>query len=510
MYLIRFPYYARETHFSEADKTGARIADGNILDAALSLDEVEGIFVINDDVDSGLQKVSREQESSRVMDVTSSWLRKTIESGGKYLAIVSAIDFSKMALWRQHLSASVPICAIVHAIPYEHLASLYLASACMARHYDRVLVSSEAGSAAVVSIFKQCESILGASCSERALLSQRVHVVPLPVKYLQMPENTKSTARNLFEIPQDSVVFLSLGRLTSTYKADLEPMIRAFAAIQSPEKRHLVIAGHEVETGYLKRLRSLAKSCGVSSSVKFILNIPSYSKGFVYALADVFVAPSDNIQETFGLAVVEAMMSRLPVVATRWSGYRDLVIDRETGFLIDTWLDVEDKSTLSMIAAAGRGVQFEKAMADRTLFNVNQMISAFNILLSDKNLRGSLGAAGHARALKHFSVSTVLPVYQSLWREQVFQAQNSPSLRGMPFDFVRPFEGFPQAQGKLSDMRIEIPTTGNAGHADDENGKGDLPGNLHHRRVGDVFSEGKDERALAGMLFKKGIFRLYY
>ncbi len=56
----------------------------------------------------------------------------------------------------------------------------------------------------------------------------------------------------------------------------------------------------------------------------------------VWHAADVFVSPSDNIQETFGLAVIEAMASGLPVVASDWDGYRDLVADGETGFLVPT------------------------------------------------------------------------------------------------------------------------------------------------------------------------------
>ena len=56
----------------------------------------------------------------------------------------------------------------------------------------------------------------------------------------------------------------------------------------------------------------------------------------VWHAADVFVSPSDNIQETFGLAVLEAMASGLPVVASDWDGYRDLVEDGQTGLLVPT------------------------------------------------------------------------------------------------------------------------------------------------------------------------------
>ena len=41
----------------------------------------------------------------------------------------------------------------------------------------------------------------------------------------------------------------------------------------------------------------------------------------------------DNAQETFGLAVAEAMAAGLPLVASDWSGYRDLVRDGIDGYL---------------------------------------------------------------------------------------------------------------------------------------------------------------------------------
>ena len=54
------------------------------------------------------------------------------------------------------------------------------------------------------------------------------------------------------------------------------------------------------------------------------------------ASGDVFLSLPDNIQETFGLVVVEAMASGLPVLGSDWDGYRDLVVHGETGFLVPT------------------------------------------------------------------------------------------------------------------------------------------------------------------------------
>ena len=52
------------------------------------------------------------------------------------------------------------------------------------------------------------------------------------------------------------------------------------------------------------------------------------------AAADLAVSLVDNTQETFGLSVAEAMAACLPVVASNWNGYRDLIRQGVDGFLV--------------------------------------------------------------------------------------------------------------------------------------------------------------------------------
>jgi glycosyltransferase involved in cell wall biosynthesis len=57
------------------------------------------------------------------------------------------------------------------------------------------------------------------------------------------------------------------------------------------------------------------------------------------AAGDFVLGPSksspDGWVEAFGLTMVEAMMSRTPLIATRSGGIPDVVTDRETGILVD-------------------------------------------------------------------------------------------------------------------------------------------------------------------------------
>ena len=44
-----------------------------------------------------------------------------------------------------------------------------------------------------------------------------------------------------------------------------------------------------------------------------------------YSGADIAAYPIDNMQESFGLSLIEAMAAGLPVIASNWDGLRDTV-----------------------------------------------------------------------------------------------------------------------------------------------------------------------------------------
>jgi len=83
-----------------------------------------------------------------------------------------------------------------------------------------------------------------------------------------------------------------------------------------------------------------------------------------YEKADIFVLPSYS--EALGMAIMEAMASGLPVIATKTSGAKDLVLDGKTGFLVP----IKDEFVLK-----------EK----------------IKILLENSDLRESMGRAGRKR-----------------------------------------------------------------------------------------------------------------
>ena len=100
----------------------------------------------------------------------------------------------------------------------------------------------------------------------------------------------------------------------------------------------------------------------------------------VYSLADVFVCPS--IYEPLGIVNLEAMACGTAVVASRVGGIPEVVVDGETGVLVD--YDADD--------ADG----FEKRLAE-----------AVNAVAGDSGRAAVMGAAGLERAKTEFSWATI-------------------------------------------------------------------------------------------------------
>jgi glycosyltransferase involved in cell wall biosynthesis len=99
---------------------------------------------------------------------------------------------------------------------------------------------------------------------------------------------------------------------------------------------------------------------------------------------DVFVLPS--LYEGLPLAVLEAMASRKPVVATRIGGTDEAVVDGETGFLVPAR-------------------------------NPPALAAALNALLEDPDRARAMGAAGRVRVERRFSSKRIAAGVAAVYEE---------------------------------------------------------------------------------------------
>jgi glycosyltransferase involved in cell wall biosynthesis len=134
-------------------------------------------------------------------------------------------------------------------------------------------------------------------------------------------------------IAADAEVVLCVGRIDP--QKDQVLAVRATAALARERPRlRLVLAGHVTHESYSARLAAEIDALGVGGRVTVIPGLAPAEVNDAYHAADAFVLPS--VHEPFGIVILEAWASGLPVVATRVGGVVDLVRDREDGWLVDS------------------------------------------------------------------------------------------------------------------------------------------------------------------------------
>jgi glycosyltransferase involved in cell wall biosynthesis len=253
----------------------------------------------------------------------------------------------------------------------------------------------------------------------------RLEKIPLGVNTeLFRPPTTQERAaqRRAFRIEADEVAVLFVGRLSHHGKAHPFPMYHglAQAARRAGRKVHLILSGWAPNQAVQKAFEDGARTFAAGIRVSFLDGTDPAQRYAVWQAADLFTSLSDNIQETFGLVIVEAMASGLPVVASDWNGYRDLVINGETGLLVPTTM-IKDAT-----ADVTSRLQLEEINYDHFLAETSQCIAvdcaaaaeAYTRLLGDASLRRQLGLAGRLRAEQLFAWPHIIRAYETLWQDQ--------------------------------------------------------------------------------------------
>lgn len=193
-----------------------------------------------------------------------------------------------------------------------------------------------------------------------------IRVVPNGVDLRRFPQAERS-----WSPPR----ILSVGRIV--HQKGLDLAVTALAGLKDLEWEWCV-AGDGPE---LPKLRSLIREQGLDGRVRFLGWKDASTLLEDYAHANLFLFPSRD--EGMPNAVLEAMASGLPVIATRIAGNEELVVDGETGVL----------------------VPFE---------NVEALGEALRWLLIDGNERARLGRAARERVEKAYSWQRAASMYETI------------------------------------------------------------------------------------------------
>src|SRR5690606_12787685 len=157
-------------------------------------------------------------------------------------------------------------------------------------------------------------------------------------------------------------------------------VIRVFEKVNKKLPSKLLMVGDGPERTSAEQL---SRELKISQNVRFLGKQDNIEE--ILSVSDLFLIPSES--ESFGLAALEAMACKVPVISSNVGGLPELNVDGVTGFLTEVG-DIE-------------------AMAEKSLY-----------VLEDCDRLNKFKEAALNRA-KDFEISNILPHYENYYMEVI-------------------------------------------------------------------------------------------
>lgn len=220
------------------------------------------------------------------------------------------------------------------------------------------------------------------------------NTLKIPKNKIRLINNGVAMPRNITEpeiikikdkcgINSEDFVIGSVGRMLQDEHKRFSDLIKAFAqfSIAKDNCKLLLVGDGKEKTKYSE----LAIALGIENKV--ILTGYQQDVSLFYRIMDVFALVS--AYEAFGLVLAEAMLNKLPVIATKVGGMKYIVVDNKTGFLVEK-------------------------------FNIDQIALAIDKLYVDKVQRNKMGENGYIKAIEEYTehkyVAEIEKLYKTLMK----------------------------------------------------------------------------------------------
>jgi len=351
----------------------------------------------------------------------------------------------------------VPICGVLHAVCFPELAWQCARILMAAEDCDVMVATSRAGHQSL----ENCLEAGAEKISRRLGVPEdavpRMRIVDIPLGTNPPPEEAldRRRARSFLHLPENCFCILFIGRLTQGYKADLDVLLSAVARLSAVGRDvRLILAGQSPNQNYIAYLNAHLGFLQLTERTLILQDFQDFLKPSILAACDVFVSPVDSIQETFGIALLEAMAHARPVVATSWSGYRDLVVDGETGFLLKTKFSLEAAEYISSYAALLNPVELAGYLAQRTVIDADEFLHKLEFLAGNPERAAEMGTRARARVLERFTWPIVARQYLDLWADQIERAHRLQPRENARLDYGALFSHYADEALSPRDMLV--------------------------------------------------------
>ena len=323
------------------------------------------------------------------------------------------------------------LCGITHTIATDRIiASLGESLIAPTHHWDAIICTSRAVKTALQNMIAQHQDYLRERTGAAVQWRPDLPIIPLgvePDQWVRKGHERRRKARRNLGIAHGDCCIAYIGRLSPRTKADPTPMVVAAARAAEVARTpiHLVLAGQCRSRAFATQLEAACKKhqgrarLTVAATTDDDRSQTDRTQD-AWEAADIFLSLSDNVQESFGLTVIEAMASGLPVIATDWNGYRDTVVDSTTGILVPT---IAMPPGMGHAIATGRHTEeltYAETVgntAKTTCADIARTSSAIKILADSPRLRRQYGEAGLKRARQEYAWKNIIGRYLKLWKE---------------------------------------------------------------------------------------------
>jgi N-acetyl-alpha-D-glucosaminyl L-malate synthase BshA len=155
----------------------------------------------------------------------------------------------------------------------------------------------------------------------------------------------------------------------------VQDVIKVFDMVRKQIPTTLILVGDGPER---HKMEELCRELNACDSIKFLGKVRDTER--ILAASDLFVLPSES--ESFGLAALEAMAAKVPVISTNTGGLPEVNIHGVSGYLSNVG-DVDDmaKNALSILSNEATLAKFKKgAYQQAQQFDIRKILPMYEAL----------------------------------------------------------------------------------------------------------------------------------
>jgi N-acetyl-alpha-D-glucosaminyl L-malate synthase BshA len=208
-------------------------------------------------------------------------------------------------------------------------------------------------------------------------VKRHIEVIPNFLDCTRYRRSDSAALRQRYARDESERIVIHMSNFRPVKRA--EAVIEVFSRIAAAVPARLLLVGDGPD---LSKAIDRAQQLGVGERVEALGEQDQVVP--LLSISDLFLLPSQ--QESFGLAALEAMACRVPVVASAVGGLSEVIEHGRTGFLHD----VDD---LDGMAASGI------------------------LLLSDPGLHAAIAASGRRTVKERFCADLIVPRYETFYEE---------------------------------------------------------------------------------------------